>query len=124
MVRRGGGAQEGRFGKDLSVQSKVTSLTIMKTAGVAELKARLSRYLSRVKAGEEILITERGVPVARLVAVDSAAGEDRSLRDLERQGLLRVGRGRLPPGFWNLPRGRDPRASVRKAAAEERDEGW
>ena len=38
--------------------------------------------------------------------------------NLERRGLVRVGTGRL----WRLPRGRDPKASVRKAAAEEREE--
>jgi prevent-host-death family protein len=34
--------------------------------GVRELRAQLSRYLKRVAAGEEILVTERGRPVARL----------------------------------------------------------
>ena len=37
----------------------------MKTAAVAKLEAQLSQYLARVKAGEEILVTERTVPVAR-----------------------------------------------------------
>ena len=91
----------------------------MKRTGVAELKAQLSRYLARVKAGEEIIVTERNVPVARLVPVGE---RDAALRDLERQGLVRVGTGRLPRGFWRLPRGRDPKALVRKAAAEEREE--
>lgn len=40
--------------------------------GVAELRAQLSSWLERVQAGEEIVITERGLPVARLTAVDSA----------------------------------------------------
>ena len=93
----------------------------MKRTGVAELKAQLSRYLARVKAGEEIVVTERNVPVARLVPVGERE-RDSELRDLERQGIVRVGTGRLPRGFWRLPRGRDPKACVRKAAAEERDE--
>jgi prevent-host-death family protein len=96
----------------------------MKTAAVAQLKAQLSRYLSRVKAGEEILVTERNVPIARLVPVDAAVAERDGVRDLERQGLVRVGAGRLPKDFWGLPRPRDPRASVRKAVAQEREEGW
>jgi prevent-host-death family protein len=95
-----------------------------KTAAVAELKAQLSRYLSRVKSGEEILVTERGAPVARLVPVRSAVEGDTDLRDLERRGLVRVGTGRLPGDFWKLPRPRDRRASVRKAVVEERDAGW
>lgn len=44
----------------------------MKTAAVSELKARLSKYLNRVKAGEEVLITDRGNPVARLLPISRA----------------------------------------------------
>ena len=40
-----------------------------KTAAVSELRARLSKYLERVKAGEEIVITRRGTPVARLTPI-------------------------------------------------------
>jgi prevent-host-death family protein len=95
----------------------------VKTAAVAKLKAQLSQYLARVKAGEEILVTERNVPVARIVPVARGAGDAR-LRELERQGLLRLGSGKLPRNFWKLPRGRDPKARVRKAVAEEREGGW
>ena len=95
----------------------------MKTAAVAELKAQLSRYLSRVKAGEEILVTERGVPVARLAPVGVAGAHREQLRDLEREGLIRVGSGTLPKGFWRLPRGRDASGAARRAVLEERDEG-
>ena len=95
-----------------------------KTAAVAELKAQLSRYMSRVKAGEEILVTERGVPVARLVPVGARGRDHEQLRDLERQGLIRLGSGKLPRDFWTLPRGRDRRGSVRRAVTEERETGW
>jgi prevent-host-death family protein len=94
------------------------------SAAVAELKAQLSRYLSRVKAGEEILVTERGAPVARLVPIERGGYDRERLRDLERQGLIRLGRGKLPPGFWKMPRGRDGRATVRRAVGEEREAGW
>jgi prevent-host-death family protein len=95
-----------------------------RTTAVAELKAQLSRILRRVKAGEEILVTERGVPIARILPVSGAAGEDESLRELEREGLLRLGSGRLPKAFWKLPRPRDPQGLVRRAVQQERDEGW
>ena len=36
-------------------------------AGIKDTKNNLSRYLARVRAGEEVLITDRGKPVARLV---------------------------------------------------------
>lgn len=94
------------------------------TTGVTELKAQLSRYLARVKAGEEVLVTERGRPIARLAPVGSGEAGNESLRDLERQGLIRLGSGRLPKGFWELQRPRDPKAAVRKAVAEEREGGW
>ena len=96
----------------------------MRTAAVARLKAELSRFLSRVKAGEEPLVTERNVPVARIVPVTSATGGDAGLRELERQGLIRVGSGKLPRGFWKLPRPRDPKGSVRRAVTQEREGGW
>ena len=44
----------------------------MGTVGIAELKATLSERLARVKRGEEVVITERGVPVARLLPLDEA----------------------------------------------------
>lgn len=37
--------------------------------GIRELKARLSTYLRRVRAGETIIITDRGKPVGRIVPV-------------------------------------------------------
>ncbi len=36
-------------------------------AGIKEVKNNLSRLLAQVKAGEEILITKRGKPIARIV---------------------------------------------------------
>lgn len=39
----------------------------MKTVAVYEVKASLSRLLDQVEAGEEIKITRRGVPIARIV---------------------------------------------------------
>jgi prevent-host-death family protein len=37
------------------------------TTGIRELKEQLSAYIRRVKAGETIVITDRGRPVGRLV---------------------------------------------------------
>jgi prevent-host-death family protein len=95
-----------------------------RTAPVAALKAQLSRYLRRVKAGEEILVTERGLPVARLVPLTGDARGAGELVELERQGLVRIGRGRLPRGFWKLPRPRDPKGRLLAAVMDERERGW
>ncbi len=40
---------------------------------VAELKARLSAYLRRVRAGESITVLDRDTPIARLVPIGAAA---------------------------------------------------
>jgi prevent-host-death family protein len=49
---------------------------VKSAASVSELKAKLSEYLARGKAGEEIIVIERGRPVARLVPVRAGdAGE-------------------------------------------------
>lgn len=40
----------------------------MRTLSLAETKARLSEVVDQVLAGEEVVITRRGLPVARIVA--------------------------------------------------------
>jgi prevent-host-death family protein len=40
---------------------------------VRELKAKLSEYVGRAAAGESIIVTDRGRPVARLTGLDTAA---------------------------------------------------
>ena len=54
--------------------------------GERDLKNNLSRYLDRVRNGDEIVVTDRGRPVARLLAID--ASTDR-LSDLIEAGLVR-----------------------------------
>jgi prevent-host-death family protein len=39
---------------------------------VTELRAHLRDWLRRARAGGEIVVTDRGVPVARLVGIDTA----------------------------------------------------
>ena len=42
----------------------------MISAGIKKLKNNLSRYLYQVKKGEDILITERGKVIARIIRED------------------------------------------------------
>jgi prevent-host-death family protein len=53
---------------------------------VRELKNNLSRYLGRVQDGEEVIVTDRGKPVARLTTIDRST--DR-LAELTRAGVVR-----------------------------------
>jgi len=45
----------------------------MKRVGVAELKDQLSKHLRAVEAGEEIEVTDRDRPIARIVPVRPAS---------------------------------------------------
>jgi prevent-host-death family protein len=89
------------------------------TTTVSKLKASLSAYLRRVKAGEEVLVSERGRPVAKLVPVKGEDAPDH-VAELARQGLARLGSHRLPRSFWRLPRPRDPKGRERQALLDER----
>ena len=44
----------------------------MGSVGVRELKNRLAEYLRRTKRGEEVIVTERGKPIALLQPILSA----------------------------------------------------
>jgi prevent-host-death family protein len=54
--------------------------------GVRELRTNLSRWLDLVRDGNEVVITDRGRPVARLVGVSWTPAIDR----LVAQGLVRL----------------------------------
>ena len=59
------------------------------TVGARELKTRLGTYLRRVRGGQRILVTDRGVPVAELRGL--RAGEETlegRLERLEAEGLV------------------------------------
>lgn len=44
---------------------------VMKTVGVAELKARLSEYLRAVRRGDTVTVLDRETPIAKIVPVDA-----------------------------------------------------
>lgn len=49
----------------------------MAEVGVAQLRRELKDWLERVQSGDEVVITERGRPVARLSGIDVAPLLDR-----------------------------------------------
>lgn len=96
----------------------------MKSATVSKLKATLSEYLAKVKAGAEVMITERGKPIAKIVPLPkNGSSTSPHLQELARAGLVRLGSGKLPAGFWKLPRPKDPKGLAVQALLEERAEG-
>ena len=52
--------------------------------GVRELRNNLSRYLERVATGEEVVVTDRGRAIARVLPI----GTDRALDRLIAEGLV------------------------------------
>jgi prevent-host-death family protein len=48
---------------------------------VSALRADLKEWLDRARSGDEVVITDRGVPVARLIGVDSTTMIEGLIRD-------------------------------------------
>jgi prevent-host-death family protein len=95
----------------------------MKAVAVSELKASLSRFLAAVKGGEEVIVTDRGKPVAKLIPVTrNETAWPTHLLALERAGLAKIGTGGLPHGFWDLERPKDPTNRVLESLLTERAE--
>jgi prevent-host-death family protein len=94
----------------------------VKTVAVSQLRASLSGYLAGVQAGEEVLVTDRGRPIAKLVPIDRGATDVPSrLAGLEKAGLVHIGSG-LSPDFWDVHLPDDPQDRVLLTLLDEREE--
>src|SRR3990172_7569777 len=95
-----------------------------RVASIAELKARLSEFLALVKRGEEVIVTERSVPIARLSPLADRDVANARTRELLRAGLLRPPQDRLPKDFMSGGMPEDPEGSLVDGILRERAEGW
>ena len=68
--------------------------------GLREANQRFSTIIKAVRGGEEVLLTERGKPLARLVPVRSAGQPDVVVRRLEATGFLRAALNPRPMPAW------------------------
>jgi len=66
----------------------------VRSVNVAELKNQLSKYLTFVKSGEEVVIRDRNLPVAKLVPFSAEGTDDQDLI-LAAAGKLRLPKARL-----------------------------
>jgi prevent-host-death family protein len=96
---------------------------VMKHASVAELKARLSEFLAAARLGEDVIVTDRGRPVARLCGLLDDAKLTARMAEMVRIGLMRPPRGTLPAHFWDEERPADPHGRALNAILAEREEG-
>ena len=97
----------------------------MNRVSISELKARLSEYLEAVRAGEEVIVTDRGRPVARIAPVSGPEDSESRLQMLIRTGQARppVRTGGLDLELLRAHRPTVPGAGLSEAIIEERSEG-
>jgi prevent-host-death family protein len=74
--------------------------------GAFEAKNKLSNLLERAERGEEIVITRRGKPVAKLVPMSETTDQKRSREAMERIRALakEFKLGRFDPDEWKKDR--------------------
>jgi len=62
----------------------------MLSVGVRELKNNLSRFLRSVKSGEEVVVTDHGKPVARIVQErpEKPHSVEEAMQRMEAEGLI------------------------------------
>ena len=68
----------------------------MRSVNIAELKNQLSKYVTFAKSGEEIIIRDRNLPVAKLVPFSSEEVSEEELL------LVAEGKMRLPKTKLNV----------------------
>jgi prevent-host-death family protein len=96
---------------------------MMRKASISILKAHLSQYLDAVKSGEEVIVTERGRPVARLTRLDPERAPEGRMGQLVREGRMRAPTlDGASPGAVE-PVAPDPKGRSLEILLEERAEG-
>jgi prevent-host-death family protein len=94
----------------------------MHSVTVAELKKQLSKYLKFAKQGEEVIIRDRNLPVAKLVPFLARDADDEELI------LVATGRMRLPTArldlrkLWKIPTGSVKGNNAIQAVLDDREE--
>jgi prevent-host-death family protein len=86
----------------------------VRSVNIAALKNELSRYLNEVRQGEELLIRDRNVPIAKIVPLQQAGEPQAEELALAAAGKLRLPQASLPASFWSMP---GPRVSPKRTMA-------
>ena len=94
----------------------------VRTVNIAELKDRLSTYVTFARGGEEIIIRDRNLPVAKLVPFTGDASD-------EELKLVAAGKMKLPEApldleaFWKIKTGTLTSNQAIDALLQDREEG-
>jgi prevent-host-death family protein len=93
----------------------------MKPVNIADLKNNLSLYLKKVQNGEEIIVKDRHVPVAKIIPWHKEQEQD--LSDLASSGMIRLGSGEIDDSFWQIDAPRVSKQVLEEIIEAERDDG-
>ena len=90
--------------------------------GLREANQQFSKAIKAVKSGKEVVLTERGKPIAVIKPLKPLADEREVIRRLEAEGILRPAskRGPMPKPTWKPIRVKGKPMS--QTISEDRDE--
>jgi prevent-host-death family protein len=90
--------------------------------GLREANQSFSKAIKAVKSGKEVILTERGRPIAVIKSLEPRGDTGAALRRLESEGVLRRGpKSGKPMPAWSAPvpvKGK----SIARTISEERGE--
>ena len=90
--------------------------------GLREANQQFSKAIKAVKAGKEVILTERGKPIAVIKPLEREENLETTIRRLEAEGILRpaLKRGPMPAPSWKPVRTKGKPLS--QTISEEHDE--
>ena len=88
--------------------------------GLREANQHFSRIVKAVRSGVEVVLTDRGKPLARIVPIRSAEDPEAVIERLEAAGVLRAAKIKRPLVDFK-PRWRLRGAPITRTLREERD---
>jgi prevent-host-death family protein len=93
----------------------------MKTVNISDLKAQLSAHIQLVRDGEEVMVCDRNVPVARIVPVGMEDRSEQEQRLVARGILIPPLKKRSASTRWPEPPGNVSDEAMDRVWREERD---
>lgn len=90
----------------------------MRAVNIGDLKNQLSAFLQYVRNGEEVVIRDRNVPIARILPFHDIEDDE---RELVASGIMKMPEQPLDlEKFWARPMGTVSRDDVREAVLADR----
>ena len=94
-----------------------------RAVSIADLKNKLSAYLAEVRRGEEFVVNDRRLPIARIVPLQRSGTLDDEAAALAAEGKLRLPERRLTASFWRMRAPKLEKGRLLEALRAEREEG-